>query len=121
MAAMSPWKAERIPDWLNLILAVLLFISPWVFGFTGETAAAWTAWVMAVVIAVFAVAALVRFAEWEEWVSLLLGIATIIAPWVVGFTAVALALWTHVVLGALVALIAAWELWQVRHHRSATA
>jgi hypothetical protein len=39
----------------------------------------------------------------------------VLAPWGLGFTGVAAALWAHVVFGILIAAIAAWELWQVRH------
>ncbi|MBA9006218.1 MULTISPECIES: SPW repeat protein [Thermomonospora] len=30
--------------WTTTAFAVLVFVSPWAFGFTGEGAAAWTAW-----------------------------------------------------------------------------
>jgi len=32
------------------ILAVILFVSPWIFGFTAVTALAWSAWIVAVLI-----------------------------------------------------------------------
>jgi hypothetical protein len=32
------------------ILAVILFVSPWVFGFAGVTALAWSAWIVAILI-----------------------------------------------------------------------
>src|SRR6202140_5878606 len=32
------------------ILAVILFVSPWVFGFTAVTALAWSAWIVAILI-----------------------------------------------------------------------
>jgi hypothetical protein len=39
---------ELIP----VVLAVALFLSPWVFGFTAATALAWSAWIIAVLIVV---------------------------------------------------------------------
>jgi hypothetical protein len=33
------------------VLAVILFLSPWLFGFTGVTALAWSAWIVAILIA----------------------------------------------------------------------
>lgn len=33
------------------ILAVVLFVSPWIFGFTAVTALAWSAWIVAVLVA----------------------------------------------------------------------
>ena len=101
-------------------VAVLLFISPWVLGFSGELMAARTAWVGGIVIFVMAVAAMLQFAEWEEWVALIVGILVLISPWVLGFAAVYAALWTCVVLGIIVALSSVSEIWVV-HHPAITA
>jgi hypothetical protein len=107
-------------DWANVVLAVLLFISPWVFQYAGapETsgaaaaagspAAAWNAWIAAVVIAALA-AALLRFAEWEEWLSAAVGVWLVISPWLLGFATVAAAMWSAIVLGALVAIVSCWK------------
>ena len=32
------------------VLAVILFVSPWVFGFTTVTALAWSAWIIAILV-----------------------------------------------------------------------
>jgi SPW repeat-containing protein len=34
------------------VLAVILFVSPWVFGFTAVTALAWSAWIIAILVAI---------------------------------------------------------------------
>ncbi len=115
---------QQLPGSLDLFFAACLFISPWVLGFTGETAAAWTAWLTAIVIAGLALAAIVQTAEWEEWAALVLGAWLVMAPWIVGFATIAVALWTHVVIGILVAALSVWELWSVwntKHNRPATA
>jgi hypothetical protein len=39
---------ELIPS----VLAVILFVSPWVFGFTAVTALAWSAWIIAILVAI---------------------------------------------------------------------
>jgi uncharacterized membrane protein HdeD (DUF308 family) len=106
---------KSVQDWINVVCAVLLFISPWVLGFSGELAAARTAWVGGIVIFVMAVAAIAQFAEWEEWVALIVGILVLISPWVLGFAAVHAALWTCVVLGIIVALSSISEIWVVHH------
>src|SRR6202165_4085538 len=36
------------------VLAVILFVSPWAFGFTAVTALAWSAWIIAIVVALAA-------------------------------------------------------------------
>lgn len=37
-------------EWVQIVLAVVLFFSPWLIGFTAVTAMAWTAWLAAVAI-----------------------------------------------------------------------
>src|SRR5712691_12386637 len=39
---------ELIPS----VLAVVLFVSPWAFGFTAVTALAWSAWIIAILVAI---------------------------------------------------------------------
>jgi hypothetical protein len=39
-------------EFIPAALAVILFVSPWAFGFTGITALAWSAWIIAILIAV---------------------------------------------------------------------
>jgi hypothetical protein len=34
------------------VLAVILFLSPWLFGFTGVTALAWSAWIVAILVVI---------------------------------------------------------------------
>ena len=34
------------------VLAVILFVSPWAFGFTAVTALAWSAWIIAILIVI---------------------------------------------------------------------
>ena len=114
MASQNLLRA-RYQDWVNLVCAVLLFISPWILAFSGDVTATRAAWISGIVVAIFAVAALVQFAEWEEWISLLLGVWMIVAPWVVGFSTTGVAVAAFVVLGVVVALASAAEIWQVRH------
>jgi hypothetical protein len=122
MAMETSWRAggKNIQDGISLISAVLLFLSPWAFGYSGEAMAARMAWIFAIVVGIMAVAALVRFAEWEEWVTLVLGLCVIAAPWFFGFAAVTPALATFVVLGVVIALASSSELWMV-HHPTAMA
>ena len=114
MASQNALRAHY-QDWINLVCAVLLFVSPWILAFSGDVTATRAAWITGVVVAIFAVAALAQFAEWEEWVSLLLGVWMIVAPWVVGFSTVGLAVAAFVVLGIVVLAASASELWRIRH------
>ena len=98
---------------VNAILAAFLFISPWVMKFRELQAASWNAWICGTVIFILAIAAASAVKEWEEWVNGLLSLWTLVAPWALGFASVAAARWTHVIVGVIVAVLAAVELWLI--------
>jgi uncharacterized membrane protein HdeD (DUF308 family) len=111
----SRCAGQSVPDWINLICGVLLFVSPWVLAFTGESTAAAAAWLGGVVIAVMGFVALVQFAEFEDWFALVAGVLVIIAPWALGFAAMGYAVWAFVVLGLIVAVASVREIWTAHH------
>ena len=113
--AISLMDGRKRQDWANLVLAVCLFVSPWVMRFAAEATPSWNAWIVAVMLAAMATAALSVFSEWEEWANLVLGLWLIASPWLLGFTANANAMWTVVVLGLLVAAVSLWAVWDVHH------
>jgi hypothetical protein len=106
---------NRWQDWVNLLLAIWLFISPWVLHFypgasSSMPQAAWNAWILGIVIGVFSIAALVKARPWEEWVNLIAGAWVFISPWVLGYASTPQALWNALVIGALVFILAIWDL-----------
>ncbi|AVA26542.1 SPW repeat protein (plasmid) [Rhizobium sp. CB3171] len=113
--AIALMKGKRTQDWANLVLAVCLFVSPWVFGFTSEAMPSWNAWIVAVMLGVLATAALSVFAEWEEWANMALGLWSIASPWLLGFATNVSAMWTDVVLGVLIFAVSLWAVWDVHH------
>ena len=104
------WTNARLCDVANLILGAFLFFSPWIFGYAGSTAAE-NANIVGIVIAVLAIAALAAFAIWEEWLNLIVGLWTLVSPWVLGFNGTTKAMAVSVVVGILVAILAAVEIW----------
>lgn len=119
--ANSLMEGKKVQDWITLVLAIALFISPWVMGFVADTTPAWNAWISAVVLGVLALATLAMFAQWEEWADLVVGLWVIVSPWVLGFAANGNARWTHVVLGVLAAAVALWAVLDERQHPHAHA
>ncbi|HEY1943248.1 MAG TPA: SPW repeat protein [Roseiarcus sp.] len=121
MSMQTSWRGggRNVQDWISLLCAVVLFFSPWLFGFVSDQTASRTAWISAIVIGIISIAAIVQFAEWEEWGAMILGLWLIVAPWIVGFSAVSHAVASFVVLGIIVAVASISELWQV-HHPTAT-
>jgi hypothetical protein len=113
MEVAMEWRNERVCDVLNLVLGALLFFSPWIFGFA-PGAQSQNAMISGFIIAVLSVAALAAFAEWEEWLNLVVGLWVLVSPWVLEF-ANTTAMWVHIVIGIIVAVVAAIEVWMMRH------
>lgn len=112
---MNEWSNAKLCDVANLLLGAFLVISPWIFGFSIGTAST-NAMICGLIIVVLSFAALALFATWEEWLNLIIGLWLIVSPWVLGFTGISAALNVHVVVGFLVALLAAIEIWYVYQH-----
>ena len=87
-------------DWGILVLAVWLFVSPWVFPY-GETNVpglgpkealmisaypAAAARILAAVLAALAISGLFRIVKVEKWLTLIIGAFIALAPWVLGVT-----------------------------------
>jgi SPW repeat len=100
---MTGWK--RWQDYATMALGVLLFVSPFVFGDTGQTVAATTAYIVgALLFLAGLLAALMREVNGIEIVPVVLGVVAFVAPWVLGFTAVTAVAWAAWILGVLAVL-----------------
>jgi hypothetical protein len=106
-------RGTRWQDPTNMVLAIWLFISPWVlqFAYTGAngagSVAAWDAWVLGVVVFLLSISAIgQRFVRGQEWANAVLGVWIFIAPWVLAFAGGASnAAWDHWIVGALIFLV----------------
>jgi hypothetical protein len=105
------WRRESVLDLYNLLLAILLFASPW-FLSRATTATDANLWISAVVIGAISIAAMLAFVWWEEWINLLLGLWLIVSPWLLGF-AHTRAMHFSIAIGVVVAFMAALEVWLV--------
>jgi SPW repeat len=45
-------------EWIEVVVGILMFIAPWVIGFTATMGMAWTAWIVGVVLVVVGLLAL---------------------------------------------------------------
>jgi len=131
------FRLNRWQDWANVVLAVWLFISPWVLQFgagaqvspvgvvngpgVAVSHAAWNAWVLGVIVFLVALSAIGSWEVWQEWWNLVLGAWIFAAPWALGFAFLPRASWDHWFVGALVFLLALWELYRLHDTRETTA
>ncbi|MCD6672825.1 MAG: SPW repeat protein [Burkholderiaceae bacterium] len=98
-------------DPVNLILGILSLISPWVLSYSTAGRATDNAVLLGILIGIFAIAAMVNLRAWKEWVNVILGAWLFISPWVLGFVGTSIAAaWSAWVLGAIVFILALWEL-----------
>jgi hypothetical protein len=106
---MNEWSNTKSCDVANLVLGAALFFSPWIFKFSAGPQSQ-NAWITGIVIAILSIAALAAFAVWEEWLNLIAGLWAIVSPWMLGFQGTT-AMTVHVIIGIIVAVLAAIELW----------
>jgi hypothetical protein len=82
---MLKWRKESVLDLYNLLLALFLFLTPWLFAYRNEDAKI-DLWASSAAVAVISILALIAFSRWQEWLSLVLGAWLIVSPCVIGFT-----------------------------------
>jgi SPW repeat len=101
-------------DVYNLVLAIFLFVSPWLFAYANSVVRL-DFWASGALIAVVSAAAIAAFSEWEEWLNLALGIWLVLAPWLLGYTH-SRAMHVSVAAGIIVVYLAGLRLW-LMHYR----
>jgi len=113
--AMNKWSNAKLCDVANLILGLIAFFSPWLFHFAAG-AETINSLIVGVIIVVLSIAALTAFAVWEEWLNLIAGLWLIVSPWVLKFSG-GTAMKVNVVIGIIVAVLAAIELFLMHQAR----
>jgi len=103
------WTRETVLDLIKLSCAALLFASPWVLEF--PPTAVWNLWVCGYAMLTVTAAALTAEADWEPHSNFSLGIWVAIAPWMLGFSQDAIAVFIHVFGGSVISLLSAVEVW----------
>lgn len=137
--AMKP--QPKWQDWSMLVVASLLFLSPWIFGTATQTSSSWNAWIVSIGFIPFTLRTTFflppggyankcaheagRIAWWQMILDtcklshiakeeLVVGAWMLIAPWILGFTAIGAAAWTAWIVGILIVVLALWKLWELR-------
>lgn len=105
--------SHHIPDWGSFVVAVIMFISPWMFHYTSAMATLATCFSAALLV-VLSTLAIAEVDETEEPEYFILGAWLLISPWILGFWWDKSALAVHVVFGALLIIHAVWVIWVAR-------
>jgi len=109
MANLDIARNARWQNVANFVLGAWLFISPWVLGFSDAGKVATNAWIFGIIIALLALSAIFAYQRWEEWLTAAIGVWVFISPWVLGAVSNARILWSSLVVGALLVILALWS------------
>ena len=104
------FKTLQWEDWVGIGLGVWLLASPWMFGFTGESAATMNALIMGTILVLEEMLEAVVHEMAEEWIDIVAGFWLIISPFVLGFATQMSAAANTIAVGLLTVLFAAWAL-----------
>lgn len=109
---------NSILDIYNLLVAVFLFISPWLFAYA-KSSVRMDFWASSASIAIVSAAAIAAFSDWEEWLNVFIGIWLMAAPWILGYLHTT-AMHMSIGAGIIVVYLAGLRLW-LTHYRDAAA
>jgi len=102
--------------WFTGLLGLALGVAPWVFDYTGNNEALWTSVILGgVVVLVSLYKAVMQDNQyWEYWLAGLAGLVAILAPFVLGFSTLTAAVWTVIIVGALLVVTSGYEVFFVQ-------
>ena len=106
--------------WMTGILGFVLMIAPFMFGYSYNAPALWTSVLVGLATIIFSwiEGAQHDMQTWEYWTVGVLGVLAVIAPFILGFSALTAAVWTSVVAGVLITLFAGTKLSMGVGHRA---
>lgn len=105
---------EKKMYYLTGLLGLVAIAAPYFLNYSSNLTALWTSLIFgAVLVVVSVLEGLAQDKEsWEYWVAGIAGMAAILAPFTLGFTALAEALWTLLVVGMITIIAAVARLFQ---------
>ena len=102
-------RSESVLDIYNLLLAMVLFASPWFFAHASRTAGI-DLRLSSAAIVILSLAAMIAYSTWEEWINLALGLWLVVSPYLLGFAHTP-AMHFSIGIGSAIVFFAGLELW----------
>jgi len=99
-------------DWVSMLLGVLIGFSPWLADQQHDQSVMWNAVLVGALVLGLAQLEYVSLQRWEEIGGIACGLWLIASPFTFGYAEAGALRYWHFTLGAIVALLAALELWQ---------
>jgi hypothetical protein len=101
----------------DAVLGGILFLSPWLLGYSHEAWAALNARLSGGMVVLLALLAVIWTDDWEEWLNVMAGLWIAGAPWLLWFENLLSARWTHVIVGVCIVAMAVFELYRLYTER----
>jgi hypothetical protein len=97
--------------WITGIVGFILMVAPFIVGYTDVAPAFWSSIALGLVVAFVSgyKVAVKDIGKWEALVSLAAGVITILVPFGLSFSATREAMWTSIVLGAVITLLSGYQ------------
>ena len=99
-------------DWSGIVIGVLIGLSPWLAGQQDNPTLTWNAIIVGTLVIALAALELAELHRWEETAEIACGLWLIASPFTFGYVGAGTLWYWHIVLGAVVVVLAVLELWQ---------
>lgn len=113
----------RTASGLNIVAGIWLIMAPFLVGYANLENAMWNDIICGAIVAILAA---IRVSTplsnpWLSWVNVVIGIWLIIAPFILGYSEFPAPVWNDIILGIIIAGLAAWSAWATGAVRPTTA
>lgn len=99
-------------NWIVVILGIWEGLAPFILGYSDIAAAVWNAIIVGLALIVFAAWSAITdnpsTARALDWIDTAIGVWLILAPFILGYSVITVALWNAIIVGAIVAVLSAW-------------
>jgi len=115
---------QKILSWLVALAGLWVVIAVFVLGYTASPAALWNALIFGVALLVLGVWAALSNQETTDkaldWINAAIGVWLIIAPFILGYTAIVAAMVNSIIVGVVVVVLGVWAALTIGLHHPLT-
>lgn len=106
-------RAIKNMNWAMAVAGLWAVIAPFLLGYRSTSAALWNDLIVGIVIIVLAVVSALSENENNvktiNWVTAVGGLWLVLAPFILGYSAIAAALWSDIIVGIVVLVLSVWS------------
>jgi len=99
-------------NWLVALAGLWEVIAVFILGYTASSTALWNALIVGVALLVLGVWAALSNQEttdkFLDWINVVIGVWLIIAPFILGYSAIVAAIWNDIIVGLVVVVLEVW-------------